>query len=139
MSFKQSLTLQYFVDESNTKFHSGWLCLSANKTKMSAYCTDVPLQGMQSVLLQISSYHCPSLHMPSLFLVPMLSFLKIRISLTLCVQDVAFFLILTLLLWLMDQFLNYKEDIAIILFFFFLHLFGCLLVSQRVCVCLYMP
>lgn len=26
MSFKQSLTLQYFADESNTELHSGWLC-----------------------------------------------------------------------------------------------------------------
>lgn len=92
-------------------------CVSANKTKMSTYCNDIPSQGMQSTLLQISSYHCPSLHMPSLFLVPILSFFKIQISLTLCKQDDAFFLILTLLLWIMDQLLNCKEDIGLTVFF----------------------
>lgn len=113
MSFKQRLTLQNFADESNATFHSGWLCLYANRLKMTAYCNDIPSQGMQSTLLQISSFHCPSLLIPSLFL----SLLKIQISLTFCAGCCLFFLILTLLLWLMNQLLNYKEDIDLTVFF----------------------
>lgn len=139
MSFKQRLTLQYFADESNATFHSGWLCLSANRTKMTAYCNDIPSQEMQSTLLQISSFHCPSLHIPSLFLVPTFLFLRFRYHWPFCAGCCLFFKILTLLLWLMNQLLNYKEDIGLTVFFILLNLFDFLLVSWRVCMYVYMP